>query len=176
MVYQMSFKRVDPNNYDNEGNTPLMAFIIHRRAAENDDCTTRILSYLLEAGSDIRRRNRRGETALHMAVKLRRRAATKVLLTSGASIHARTSSGLGVFELGQKHSIESKHDENLYAQIILCMSLAASFGAVSGPTILDEWASPHWRLGSHSRNEPKGLKLVKKYIANKAHGRRRLKP
>jgi hypothetical protein len=164
---------VDPNNYDNEGNTPLMAFVTHSREDESDDCITRILGYLLEAGSDICRRNRRGETALHLAVKFGRAAATKVLLASGANIHARTSSGLGVLELGQKHSMKSKHDENLYAQIMLCMSLSASFGAVSEPTILDEWSSPQWRLTTESHSERKGFKLVKNFIAKKVQGRRR---
>lgn len=163
---------VDPDNYDNNGNTPFMAFVTHRRAAEDDGATTRILSSLLAAGSDISRRNRQGETALHLAVKLGRRAATKFLLASGANIHARTSAGLGVLELGQNSAAECKQDENLYAQIMLCLSLATSFGAVSAPTILDEWASPGWQVVPKESSEPKGFKLVKKYIVVQLKGRR----
>jgi hypothetical protein len=164
--------RVDPNSYDNNGNTPLMAFIIHARAGEDDNSTTRILNHLLEAGSDIHRRNRQGETALHLAIKFGRRAATKFLLISGVNIHARTKAGLGVLELGQKYSMENKRDETLYAQIMLCMSLAASFGAVSRPTILDEWGSPEWKLTVDNRRESNGfkLKLAKKFISNKVRG------
>ena len=162
---------VDPNNYDNDGNTPLMAFVSHQRSSENDEITPRILSLLLETGSDVHRRNRRGETALHLAVKLGCRAAVKLLLASGANIHARTSSGLGILELGQKRCLEDKEDETLYGQIMVCMSLAASFGAVSEPRILDEWGSPKWRLNPQNRPEPKGFKLVKKFIGKKAHGR-----
>jgi ankyrin repeat protein len=162
---------IDPNNYDNEGSTPVMAFIAHSRAAEGDDSTLLILNYLLEAGSAIHRRNRRGETALHLAVKLGRRAATKALLVSGANIHARTSGGLGVLELGHKHAMKSCPEGTLYSQIMLCISLVASFGAVSQPTILDEWRSPHWRLARPGCSEPKSFKSIKKFIRNKTNRR-----
>jgi ankyrin repeat protein len=115
---------VDPNNYDNAGNTPFMAFIVHHHIIETDDSITQILSCLLEAGSDIHRGNRHGETALHLAVKLGRRAATKFLLASGANIHARTSNGFGVLQLGHNQSMLCMQDESLFAQIMLCMSLA----------------------------------------------------
>jgi hypothetical protein len=129
---------VDPNNYDNNGNTPLMSFVSNDRATESDESITRILTLILEAGSDINRRNRQGETALHIAVKLGRRAATGVLLAAGANVHARTHSGVGVLELGQRQCLKNKEDENLFGQIMVCMTLAASFEAASEPTILDE--------------------------------------
>jgi len=163
---------VDPNNYDKNGNTPLMAFVSNDRATENDESITRVLALVLEAGSDIGRRNRQGETALHITVKLGRRAATGTLLAHGANVHARTRSGLGVLELGQRQCLENKDDENLFGQIMVCMSLAASFEAVSGPTILDEWGSPKWRLHTQKCTESKGFKLVKKFIGAKARGRR----
>jgi ankyrin repeat protein len=130
---------VNPNNYDTEGNTPLMAFITHHRAGENDDTATQLLSKLLSSGADIHRRNRRGETALHLAVKLGRRAATKFLLSHGANVHVRNKKGLGIVRLGWAASEKSSHDETLYAQIMLCISLTASAGAKPSPTILQEW-------------------------------------
>jgi hypothetical protein len=163
---------VDPNNYDNNGNTPLMAFVSNDRATESDDSITRILTLILEAGSDINRRNRQGETALHIAVELGRRTATGVLLAAGANVHARTRSGVGVLELGQRQCLKNKEDENLFGQIMVCMSLAASFEAASEPTILDEWGSPKWRLQTQKCTESKGFKLVKKFIGAKARGRR----
>ena len=166
---------VDPNDYDNNGNTPFMAFVAHERRAEDENATNRILNHLISSGSDIHRRNRQGETALHLAVKLGRRAATKMLLTSGANIHARTSGGLGILELGQHCAAKCKQNEQLFAQIMLCMSLAASFGAISEPTILDEWGSPGWKAipKESSQPKPKGFKLVKKYIGIKLRGQRR---
>lgn len=164
---------VDVNNYDNNGNTPLMAFVSSTRQPESDESHTEILRLLLKAGSDIDRRNRLGETALHIAIKLGRRAATGLLLASGANIHARTASGLGVLELGQKYCTENKEDENLFGQIMVCMSLAASFGAVSQPTILDEWGLEKWRIKTQTtQKERKGLKMVKKFIGKQTIGRR----
>ncbi|KAF8861478.1 ankyrin [Acephala macrosclerotiorum] len=162
---------VDPNNYDKAGNTPLMAFINHLRPAENDSTTTQIINCLLKAGSDICRRNRQGETALHLAVKLGRRAATKALLVAGANIHARTRRGLGVLELGQRNARECRQDSELYAQIMLCLTISASFGAVARPTILDEWGF-QWKIPADSRREKKGFTTVKNFIVKKARGRR----
>jgi ankyrin repeat protein len=132
---------VNPNNYDEEGNTPLMAFITHVRAGEGDAVTTRILNKLFTAKADIHRRNRNGETALHLAVKLGRRAATKFLLAKGANVHARNMKGQGIIEVGTQACEKCRHNDMLYGQIMLCMCLATSLGAVSSPTILQEWAS-----------------------------------
>ncbi|KAE8443631.1 hypothetical protein EG329_001489 [Mollisiaceae sp. DMI_Dod_QoI] len=138
--------RVDANNHDKQGLTPLMAFIIHRRAGEDDALTTRLLQLLVDAGAGVNIRNRQGETALHLAVKLGRRAATKFLLSHGANVHARDGYGLGVMALGEVASKKAKHDEALYAQIILCVSLVVNAGGISTPTILQEWGSPKWKI------------------------------
>lgn len=130
---------VDPNSHDKEGVTPFMAFIVHRRRGEDDDSITRSLHRLFKSGADIHRRNRQGETSLHLAVKLGRRAATKFLLSVGANVHARDANGLGIVALGHKSADEAKKTEFLYAQIMLCVALATNAGAVSAPTILGEW-------------------------------------
>lgn len=137
---------VDPNNFDKQGSTPLMAFVTHEPAGDEDDENMRILSRLLSAGAEIDYRNRNGETTLHIAVKLGRREATKFLLGHGANVHARNSGGLGVVAVGEAASKRAIHDEVLYAQIMLCISLVASAGGVSAPTILQEWASPQWKI------------------------------
>lgn len=130
---------VDPNNYDKKGNTPLMAFITHTRVDEDDELTARILQRLLKAGANLHWRNRQGETALHIAIKLGRRTATLFLLRQNSNIHARTGSGKGVLALGQEFCRKARDDVTLYAQIELCMSLAIDAGAVSAPTVLQEW-------------------------------------
>jgi hypothetical protein len=142
---QLLVAGVDPNSHDKNGVTPLMSFIIHQRA-EDDALMTRLLTRLFKAGAELNRRNRQGETALHIAVSLGNRAATKFLLSHGANVHARTGDGIGVIALGLKSSNKASHDEKLYAQILLCVSLIGSAGAVSAPTILHEWASPDFRI------------------------------
>jgi ankyrin repeat protein len=137
---------VDANNHDKQGYTPLMAFVIHHRAGEDDALTTRLLQRLFDANAGINIRDRQGETPLHLAVKLGRRAATKFLLSHGANVHARDGDGLGVIALGERASKEAKHDEILYGQIMLCVSLVVTAGGLSNPTILQEWGSPQWKI------------------------------
>ncbi|KAL5323720.1 hypothetical protein ACEPPN_008261 [Leptodophora sp. 'Broadleaf-Isolate-01'] len=137
---------VNPNSYDKNGFTPLMSFVLHLREEESEDDMDLLIAGLLEAGADINSRNRQGETALHIAVKLGRRIATKILLAHGANLHARTSGGLGVLALGMRYSDRAAHDSVLYAQISLCMCLVGSAGAIPAPTVLDEWASPELRI------------------------------
>lgn len=143
---QLLLSGVDPNAYDRSGMTPFMAFVANVREDEDDNMTSKILDRLCHAGANIHRRNRKGETALHIAVKYGRRAATKFLIARGANVHARTSDGTGILSLGLKHSDRASHDDVLYAQISLCISLVAGAGAVSAPTILREWALEDFRI------------------------------
>ncbi|KUJ20736.1 ankyrin [Mollisia scopiformis] len=142
---QLLLAGVDPNRYDKHGSTPLMSFITHW-PTKDEALTTALLNRLIAAGANIHLRNRLGETALHIAVKLGHRAATKVLLSHGANVHARTSTGHGILALGTRYSNRAVHDEVLYAQISLCVCLVANAGAVSAPTILHEWASSDFRV------------------------------
>ena len=87
--------KVDVNNYDKYGNNVLMAFVAHLDDGEDDKALAKLLQVLISNGADIHRRNRRGETALHVAVRLGRKIATKVLLENGANVHARTIEGRG---------------------------------------------------------------------------------
>jgi len=142
-----------------------MSFITHDRASENSEISMQILNSLLKSGGDICRRNRYGETALHLAVKLGRRAATEVLLAAGANVHARTQCGLGILDLGYMHAKINKQNGELFAQIMLCLTLSASFGAVAKPTILDEWGS---QSKSPTHTIPKsGFSKIKTFIVKK---------
>jgi len=143
---QLLLGGVDPNSYDKHGNTPFMAFIIHKRDEEDETLTMKLFDRLFKAGADIHRRNQQGETALHIAVSLGHRAATKFLLSHGANIHARTRNGTGILTHALKHSSRAARDEILYAQISLCICLARSAGAIAAPTILHEWASPEFKI------------------------------
>ena len=145
---QLLIAGVDPNSHDKQGLTPFMAFIIHPREGEDDDMKTKIYQRLFDAGADVHRRNRHGESPLHLAVKLGNRAATNFLLSHRANVHARTSAGSGVMTLGLKHSSSSKaaKDEVLYAQISLCTVQVGEAGGIAAPTILHEWGNSSFRI------------------------------
>jgi ankyrin repeat protein len=153
---QLLLAGVNPNSHDEHGDTPLMAFIATQRVSEDDSSTTQLLQRLVDAGASLSRRNRHGETALHIAVSRGNRVATNFLLSQRVNVHARTGEGLGVVAHGLKASNKAKEDEKLYAQIVLCVALVSSAGAVAAPTILQEWASPSFKIrkGSMMKQAP----------------------
>lgn len=132
---------VDVNNYDVHGNTVLMAFVAHLPDGEDDKTVMDILNVLIDGGSLIDRRNRKGETALHVAVRLGKKVATRVLLARGANVHVRAADGKGVLALGEAHYFKARDDSPLYASILGCMALCIKFGAVAAPTLVHEWST-----------------------------------
>ncbi|KAF8866094.1 ankyrin [Acephala macrosclerotiorum] len=135
---------VDMNNYDKQGYTPLMAFVIHKRDDEDNEATERLLYQLWNSGASIHRRNHRGESVLHMAVQLGKKTATSFLLSKGANVHARDTAGKGVIALALEASQRAKAedpDDPIYARILLCIDLVAKAGGVAAPTFLQEWTA-----------------------------------
>ncbi len=129
---------VDVNNYDKHGNTVLMAFVTYLPDGEDDELLAKILQLLVHNGANVHLRNRQGETALHVSVRLGHKVATHVLLKNGANLHARTSEGKGVLALGEMHYFRTE-DQWLYASIMACMALCLHHGAVPWPSFVDEW-------------------------------------
>jgi hypothetical protein len=136
----MLYFGVDPNNYDKQGNTVLIAFVNHLHDGEDDKILAEIFYCLIGYGANLHRRNRQGETALHVAVRLGRKIATRVLLENGANVHARTITGEGVLAVGVHHYLKARDDQKLYSSIMACMALAIQYGAVAAPTLVQEWS------------------------------------
>lgn len=130
---------VNANNYDKSGNAVLMAFISCLEDGEDDKTLAKLLHDLIARGANINRRNRHGESALHIAVRLGRKVATKVLLETGANVHARTIAGKGVLAVGETHYFRARHNPALYASIMACLALCIQHGAVAAPTLVQEW-------------------------------------
>lgn len=137
---------VDVNNYDESGSTVLMSLIVHLYDGDDGNILSDIFRYVIKHGADVNRRNQLGETALHIAVRLGRKVATRVLLVEGANIHARTLQGKGVLALGERHYFYARDDPKLYASIMACMALCTHHGAIANPTLVDEWS---WRSGQY---------------------------
>lgn len=140
LVKQMIASGIDVNQYDSNGETVLMAFIMHLPDGEDDTTVASIIDILIHRGANLHRRSRLGETALHIAVRLGRKVATRVLLVNGANPHARTSKGKGVLALGERSYLEAREQPALYASIMACMALCMKFRAVAAPTLVQEWS------------------------------------
>jgi ankyrin repeat protein len=134
--------KVNPNAYHSQGNTPLMAFIHHdlsetlaRRLLKE------VLQLLIDSGACVHRRNRRDETALHIAMKLGRPFAVEVLLKNHANIHARNRRGVGVLLTAQRAALKAKSGAGLYARIVICMRIALENRppCVLTPSAKQEW-------------------------------------
>ncbi|OAQ79815.1 ankyrin repeat protein [Purpureocillium lilacinum] len=133
---------VDVNQYDGNGNTPLMVFVAEL-PEENDYKTgPKIIDELINRGANIRARNRAGETALHIAVRCGRKLAMKALVNHGANVHAKDADGRSVLDVADAKMMNSRDDDpSDYAHYEACRAwLSSSKGlAVQRPTIVDEW-------------------------------------
>jgi hypothetical protein len=139
LVQKMVFAGANINHYDLRGMTVLMSFVTYLPDGEDDQILEKLFIYLIENGANVNWRNRQGETALHIAIRLGRKIATRVLLEKGSNVHARTAEGYGVIAEGRVHSLKVRDNPQLYASIMACMALAIQRGAVARPTLVQEW-------------------------------------
>jgi hypothetical protein len=139
LVQQLVAAGVGLNNYDKEGNTVLMAFITHLHDGKDDKTLARLLRHIIQNGANVQLRNRYGESALHVAVRLGRKVATRIVLEQGANVHTKTLDGKGVLALGEMHYFRARDNQPLYASIHACMALSVQYGAKAAPTLVQEW-------------------------------------
>lgn len=133
---------VNPNHYDNDGNTPLITFTAALPEDGDYKIGPAIIETLLRGGANINSRNRRGETALHVAARCGRKLAVRTLVLNGANVHARDSAGRSILEVIDAKIDLVQRDENAsYARLEACRAWlsGANGGAIQNPTVLDEW-------------------------------------
>ncbi|KAL2106556.1 hypothetical protein VUR80DRAFT_6548 [Thermomyces stellatus] len=133
---------VNPNSYDAAGNTPLMAFVAQLPEDDDYKVPVSILQLLIDAGADIEARNRRGETALHVAVRRGKKLAMRTLVQNGARVDVRDASGRGLLEVADE-KMAQEDEEGVYMRYEAIRAWLSGQGrAVQEPTLLGEWA---WR-------------------------------
>ncbi|KAI1328528.1 hypothetical protein F5Y16DRAFT_398221 [Xylariaceae sp. FL0255] len=142
---------VDANQYDLQGNTPLMAFVINNADGtkpEKDDGESVIKALVEKAHANMELRNGQGETALHLAAKNGKPIAVRVLLELGANPHTRNSQGLGVLEVLDHLYLATERDDKHNARFQACRAILTTHSddkdnsgtyAVQHPTVLQEW-------------------------------------
>lgn len=124
------------NHHDRMGETPLMTSIRFEKSLMD------ITQELLDGGANLNSRNLKGQSALHISIKLGKISVTKALIHRGANIHARDWKGRGVLAVAEDFQRRAKNDESLYARISACMVLAIDAGAIARPNVFHEWDLP----------------------------------
>ncbi|KAF5009708.1 hypothetical protein FDECE_4054 [Fusarium decemcellulare] len=133
---------VDPNHYDNDGNTVLMVFAARLPEDGDFELTCEIIRRLTEGGANINARNRSGETALHIAVRTGHNLAMRTLVEAGANVYARDGDGRSVLDVADAKIIRAK-DVNSYAHYEGARAWLSGIGgrAVQNPTVKQEWGT-----------------------------------
>ncbi|KAG9236632.1 hypothetical protein BJ875DRAFT_524745 [Amylocarpus encephaloides] len=142
LIRQLRRAGVDVNGYDRFGHTPIMAFVLRDLSASPTEwrAIADVLRLLITSGSCVHRRNRKGETALHVAMRLASYPAVEVLLASHANVHSRSGRGDSILQTATKVSVKAgQNDAGLYGRIVSCINLAIAYGAVEHPDVKLEW-------------------------------------
>lgn len=133
---------VDPNQHDKNGNTPLMTFVAELPEDDDYKIPPKLLKLLIEKGANIHARNRRGETALHIAVRCGRKLAMRTLSELGANVHVRDSAGRSLLDVADAKMMNCESDEHMrdYAHYEACRAWLSGKGkALQRPSVIDEW-------------------------------------
>ncbi|PTB63761.1 ankyrin [Trichoderma citrinoviride] len=127
----------DPNHRNMFGNTPLMAFAAALPEEDEYKLGPAILQLLVSRGADVNARNKRGETALHVAVRFHRKLAAKALVMAGANVDVRNSDQRSLLDVCDAH-IPSEPKE--YAKYLACRAwLSGPARAQQSPSFWHEW-------------------------------------
>lgn len=133
---------VNPNHYDLQGNTPLMAFAAELPEDDDYKMGPNILNLLVSKGANVDARNRAGETALHVAIRCGRKLAVKTLVKLNANVHVRDGDGRSLLEVADvKVKGTPSNDAKAYAHFEACRAWLSGNGAVQEPTVLQEWGT-----------------------------------
>ncbi|KAI1425630.1 hypothetical protein F5Y12DRAFT_363860 [Xylaria sp. FL1777] len=143
-VYGLINAKVDPNQYDKNGNTPLMSFVLNSTDAtrcEKEESEAVLRALVQKAGARLELRNRNGETALHLAARHGKTVALRVLLELGANPHTRNGQGLSILEVVDNLYITTERDDKNNARFEACRAILTrtNDSAVQSPTLIDEW-------------------------------------
>jgi ankyrin repeat protein len=133
---------VDLNQHDKNGNTVLMTFVAELPEDDDHKIPPEILKLLIDKGANVHARNRRGETALHVAVRCGKKLAMRALCENGANVHARDSAGRSLLDVADVKMMNCESDERMcdYAHYEACRAWLSGKGmALQVPTVLEEW-------------------------------------
>ncbi|KAI0971011.1 hypothetical protein F4678DRAFT_462147 [Xylaria arbuscula] len=143
-VHGLINAKVDANQYDKHGNTPLMSFVINSSDAtkcEKEESEIVLRALVQKASARLELRNRNGETALHLAARHGKTVALRVLLELGANPHTRNGQGLSILEVLDNLYVTTERDDKNNARFEACRAILTRTKeyAIQSPTLIDEW-------------------------------------
>ncbi|KAF4625416.1 hypothetical protein G7Y89_g12751 [Cudoniella acicularis] len=126
---------------DIRGNTPLIALLKKWRNEEQELELRDTVFNLIQSGSDINIRDRKGHSALSIAAIRGSRPSVQVLLEAGAMPNSRTYQGRGILALAaaRMRRAQEQGQDDRYARILSCVNLLMTYGAKLEPTEHNEW-------------------------------------
>ncbi|KAI0025316.1 ankyrin [Xylariomycetidae sp. FL0641] len=135
--------KVDVNHYDRQGQTPLMAFVLHGsdESKSEKEILESCIRMLYDHGANLEARNRDGETAAFLATRAGQHLALKILLDLGANPNVRNAEGLGLVDILDVH-LTPGSDGLSVARNESCRAVLSGIApskAKEHPTFLDEW-------------------------------------
>ncbi|KAI1633820.1 hypothetical protein F4809DRAFT_565762 [Biscogniauxia mediterranea] len=136
---------LDANQYDENGYTPLMAFVTHCRDESREgkaDLENMIRMLVRRGGANLEARNREGETALHIAARRGQKVALKELIDLGANPNVRNAQGLGVLAVIDEFWRHTERDGGFGARLEVCRGLVtgrAQERVLQKPGVMEEW-------------------------------------
>ena len=118
-----------------------MAFVLRLPEDGDYNVPPAILEHLIQGGTNVNARNRKGETALHVAARSGRKLAVRILVQNGANVSARDASGRSVLDVLDAKVMGTRRDQKANAHYEACRAwLSGKEGmAVQDPTIVQEW-------------------------------------
>lgn len=133
---------VDPNHYDSQGNTPLMAFAAQLPEDGDYKIGGDIIDLLIANGAQVGDRNRAGETALQIAVRCGRKHAIKNLVDQNANVHVRDAAGrslLDIVDIKVKSARDNGSKQVSRYEACRAHLTSKRGGAIQDPSVVDEW-------------------------------------
>jgi len=153
------------SKFDSRGDTPLIAILKRGEYDEGQEARLhKMVDKLVSMGAVVDMRDRKGYTALAIAVIRGTRPCVKALLDAGASPNSRSYDGKGIISqaLSRMRDAKRENKDSAYSRILSCVNLLVDHEAKLEPTERDEWLLPFPEPIRATADKPRDLSSHKR--------------